>query len=68
MTTIDGYTGLLPSKNSEIHLVKWVRSADGWSAQTLFVTYLGYTGDHWSVRSGRTEALLPCDEWQIFAL
>lgn len=68
MTTIDGYTGLLPSKNSEIHLVRWVRTPDGWAAETLFVTYLGFTGDHWSVRSGRTEALLPCDEWQIFAL
>jgi hypothetical protein len=68
MTTTDGYTGLLPSKNSEIHLVRWVRKDGEWSAETLFVTYKGLTGDHWAVRSHRTEMLLPCDEWQIFAV
>jgi hypothetical protein len=67
VTTYDTPIGNAPKPGQDIHLVRWIRSADGWSSQTVLCTYLGGTPKEWIVESGGERTALPRDEWAQFA-
>ena len=43
MTTFETPIGNVPKLGQDMHLVRWIRSADGWRSQTLLCTYRGST-------------------------
>ena len=67
MTTFESPIGNVPKPGQDVHLVRWVRSADGWSSETLLCTYLGCTSDSWIVDSHGEQVSLARDEWSQFA-
>ena len=67
MTTFETPIGNVPKLGQDMHLVRWIRSADGWRSQTLLCTYRGSTAHEWIVDQNGEEVLLPRDEWAQFA-
>jgi hypothetical protein len=67
VTTFEAPIGNVPKAGQDVHLVRWIRSADGWTSQTLLCTYLGCTPDHWIVDSRGEQVSLARDEWSQFA-
>ncbi|MDN4614249.1 hypothetical protein P5G50_07270 [Leifsonia sp. F6_8S_P_1B] len=67
MTTYDTPIGNAPKPGQDIHLVRWIRSADGWSSETVLCTYLGGTPHEWIVESAGERTALSRDEWAQFA-
>ena len=67
MTTYDTPIGNAPKAGQDIHLVRWIRSADGWSSETVLCTYLGGTTREWIVESHGERVKLAREEWAQFA-
>lgn len=67
MTTYDTPIGNAPKPGQDIHLVRWIRSADGWSSETVLCTYLGGTAKEWIVEKFGENVRLARDEWAQFA-
>lgn len=67
MTTYDTPIGNAPKPGQDIHLVRWIRSADGWSSETVLCTYLGGTPNDWIVERFGEQVQLARDEWSQFA-
>ncbi len=67
MTTSEAPLGTAPKPGQALHLVRWIRSADGWTSETVLCTYLGCTPEEWLVETNGEEAALPRSEWAQFA-
>ncbi|GIT80825.1 hypothetical protein LLS1_24940 [Leifsonia sp. LS1] len=67
MTTYETPIGNTPKAGQDIHLVRWVHRADGWSSETLLCTYLAGTRRDWIVESHGSRVELPREEWAQFA-
>ncbi|MFP3464240.1 hypothetical protein [Leifsonia sp. SIMBA_070] len=67
MTTFETPIGNVPKVGADVHLVRWVRTADGWASETLLCTYVACTPDAWIVDSRGEQMELARDEWSQFA-
>ena len=67
MTTYETPIGNAPKPGQDIHLVRWIRSADGWSSETVLCTYLAGTPSHWVVERHGERVSLYRAEWAQFA-
>lgn len=67
MTTYETPIGNAPKPGQDIHLVRWIRSADGWSSETVLCTYLGGTRHDWIVEQRGERVRLARTEWAQFA-
>jgi hypothetical protein len=67
VTTHETPIGNTPKTGQAIHLVRWIRSADGWSSETVLCTYLGGTPQHWIVEQHGERVRLERQEWAQFA-
>lgn len=67
MTSYETPIGNAPKRGQDIHLVRWIRSADGWSSETVLCTYLGGTPKQWIVEQHGQRMELAREEWAQFA-
>jgi hypothetical protein len=67
VSTFESHIGNVPKPGQDVHLVRWIRSADGWTSETLLCTYRGCTPDQWLVDSHGEQVALARDEWSQFA-
>ncbi|MEV8214307.1 hypothetical protein [Leifsonia sp. NPDC077715] len=67
MTTFDTPIGNVPKPGQDVHLVRWIRSADGWTSETVLCTYVACTPDSWIVDSRGQRMALAREEWSQFA-
>ena len=67
MTTFEAAIGNVPKPGQDVHLVKWTRSADGWTSETLLCTYVTCTPESWIVHSRGEQVALARAEWSQFA-
>lgn len=67
MTTFEPSIGNIPKPGQDVHLVRWVHSADGWTSETLLCTYVSCTPEQWIVDSRGEQVSLERAEWSQFA-
>lgn len=67
MTTLETPIGNVPKAGQDVHLVRWIHTADGWTSETVLCTYLACTAEAWIVDSRGERVALARDEWSQFA-
>jgi hypothetical protein len=68
MTTLGIPLGNTPKKGTDIHLVRWAQTDDGWRPETVLATYVASTSDEWIVNQAGQQRRLPRDQWLQFAM
>ena len=68
MSAMEFPIGNLPRKGTEIHLIRWLRTDDSWTNETVLVTFVEATEDDWLVSTRGGGRRLPREEWAIFSV
>jgi hypothetical protein len=58
-------TGIAPRIGATICLIRWTKTLDGWTSETVTGHYRGTTDNHWILDRFGTELCLDRTEWSL---